>query len=161
MKYTSPCLDCGSKGTFQSHSGRINKLYSIPVIPKMRSAAQRGLWRTSRPPTRLTLRISSRLSCLPPAEAPTPLILAPWWWPWELHWPLALPAVLGWVTYWSWCTCFCRSEFWRVNSEFFSRTRTSWSSWEQVIFGSQIGKISHSISGRPEKVRLSGLPDTW
>jgi hypothetical protein len=29
MKYIRPCLDCGSKGTFQSHSGRINNVYSI------------------------------------------------------------------------------------------------------------------------------------
>jgi hypothetical protein len=24
-----PCLDCGSKGTFQSHSGSISRVYSI------------------------------------------------------------------------------------------------------------------------------------
>jgi hypothetical protein len=32
MKYTKTSLDCGSKGTLQSHSGRINKLYSITIL---------------------------------------------------------------------------------------------------------------------------------
>jgi hypothetical protein len=29
IKYIGPCLDCESKGTFQSYAGSINKVYSI------------------------------------------------------------------------------------------------------------------------------------
>jgi hypothetical protein len=32
MKYVRPCLDCESKGTFQSYAGSINYIYSILLL---------------------------------------------------------------------------------------------------------------------------------